>query len=291
MIKIDVLLKVASSAALFHNAEGIPFADLVVDRHRETWALRSKRFRAWLRQEYYTRTSDAPSHADLNTVLNLLEARAQFDAPERKVSVRFAGQDGFIYLEIAEECWHAVEIGPQGWRMVPEPPVRFRRSAGMLPLPFPERGGSISDLWSFLNLPRDDDLALVVSWLLAALRASGPYPVMAVSGEQGSARTVLSKLLRALVDPNVAVVRALPREERDLFIAANNAHVLAFDNVSSLPWWLSDTLCRLASGGAFAVRQLYTDQMKFCLPPRGRSFSTGSTISSPDVILPTGRSC
>jgi hypothetical protein len=36
--------------------------------------------------------------------------------------------------------------------------------------------------------------------------------------------------------------------------------VLAFDNVSRLPAWISDTLCRLATGGGFAVRQLYTDQ-------------------------------
>jgi len=55
-------------------------------------------------------------------------------------------------------------------------------------------------------------------------------------------------------------LRALPREDRDLFIAASNGHVLAFDNVSGLPAWISDTLCRLATGGGFAVRQLYTDQ-------------------------------
>jgi hypothetical protein len=42
-------------------------------------------------------------------------------------------------------------------------------------------------------------------------------------------------------------------------IAANNSHLLAFDNLSGLPPWLSDALCRLASGGSFAVRQLYTD--------------------------------
>ena len=52
----------------------------------------------------------------------------------------------------------------------------------------------------------------------------------------------------------------LPREDRDLFIAANNGHVLVFDNLSGLPSWLSDALCRLASGGGFAVRRLYTDQ-------------------------------
>ena len=68
------------------------------------------------------------------------------------------------------------------------------------------------------------------------------------------------KILRALLDPNTAPLRALPREDRDLFIAASNSHVLAFDNVSGLPAWISDTLCRLSTGGGFAVRQLYTDQ-------------------------------
>src|SRR5262249_54247562 len=70
---------------------------------------------------------------------------------------------------------------------------------------------------------------------------------------------LLSKMLKALIDPSVAPVRALPREERELMIAANNGYVLAFDNLSGLPAWLSDALCRLATGGSFAVRQLYTD--------------------------------
>ena len=72
--------------------------------------------------------------------------------------------------------------------------------------------------------------------------------------------TVLSKLLRAVIDPSVAPVRALPRDERELFIAASNGHVLAFDNLSGLPPWLSDTLCRLTSGGAFSTRRLFTNQ-------------------------------
>ena len=84
--------------------------------------------------------------------------------------------------------------------------------------------------------------------------------MIVLSGEQGSAKSTFSAILRALLDPNTAPLRALPREDRDLFIAASNGHVLAFDNVSGLPGWISDTLCRLATGGGFAVRQLYTDQ-------------------------------
>ena len=261
MTNTDLLLNLAAAAGLFHTNDGTAYADLIIDGHRETWSLRSKRFRSWLRQQYYERTWDAPTPSSISAALNVLEAQAQFDGPERKVSVRVAEQqDGLIYLDLADEFWRSVEIGPRGWRIVDDVPVRFRRPAGMLPLPLPARGRSIEELEPFLNLPNRDDFVLVVAWLLAALRAGGPYPVLALSGEQGSAKTVLSKLLRALVDPSVAPVRALPREDRELFIAANNAHVLAFDNLASLPPWLSDTLCRLTSGGAFAARQLYTDQ-------------------------------
>jgi hypothetical protein len=58
---------------------------------------------------------------------------------------------------------------------------------------------------------------------------------LAIAGELGSAKTVLSKLLRAVIDPSVAPVRALPRGERELFIAASNGHLLPFDNLSGLP--------------------------------------------------------
>lgn len=83
--------------------------------------------------------------------------------------------------------------------------------------------------------------------------------MLVLSGEQGSAKSTFSAILRALLDPNTAPLRALPREDRDLFIAASNGHVLAFDNVSGLPAWISDTVCRLATGGGFAVRQLFSD--------------------------------
>jgi hypothetical protein len=287
----DVLLNVAAAARLFHASDCTGFADLIIDGHRETWPLRSKRFQAWLRQQYYERTWDAPSPPVLNAALNVLEAQAQFDGPQRKVSVRLAEQDGLIYLDLADEFWRCIEIGPNGWRIAEDPPVRFHRSAGMQPLPLPVRGGSIEALAPFLNLANENDFVLVVAWLLGALRAGGPFPVLAIAGEQGSAKTVLSKLLRALIDPSVAPVRALPRDERELFVAASNSHILAFDNLSGLPPWLSDTLCRLTSGGAFSTRRLFTIRTKFCLPSPDPSFSTGSRKSLLVPILPTALSC
>src|SRR5207253_6266181 len=127
------------------------------------------------------------STATIRSTLDLFEAKAQFDGPERAVHVRVAEHGGHIYLDLADDCWRAVEIGPGGWRVIGSPPVRFRRSAGMLPLPVPQPGGSIEALVPLLNLASHNDLVLVVMWLLATLRSTGPYPLLAISGEQGSA--------------------------------------------------------------------------------------------------------
>jgi hypothetical protein len=129
----------------------------------------------------------------------------------------------------------------------------------MRPLRHPVHGSSIEALRSFLNVSSQEDFVVAVCWILAALRNTGPYPVLALSGEQGSAKSTFAILLRYLIDPNVASLRSLPREERDLAISANNTHILAFDNVSHLSPWISDALCRIATGAGFATRQLYTD--------------------------------
>jgi hypothetical protein len=256
----DQLIELAAAADIFHARDGTGFADVEVNGHRETWPIRSKGFRGWLVRCFYEATHGAPSSEALQSALNIIGAKARFDAPEREVSVRVARLDGRMYLDLADDYWRAVEIDATGWRVIERPPVHFRRPNGMLPLPVPVAGGSLAKFCLLLNVSSEADFILLIAWLLAALRDCGPYPVLVLSGGEGSAKSTVSKMLRALVDPNVAALRALPRDDRDLYIAATNSHILAFDNLSGLPVWISDTLCRLATGGGFAVRELYTDR-------------------------------
>jgi hypothetical protein len=126
-----------------------------------------------LRRRYYEATRDAPSAAALNSTLNLLEARAQFDGPERLVHVRVAEHEGHVYLDLADQAWRAIDIGPDGWRVMGEPPVRFRRPAGMLPLPIPQRGGTLEQLALLINVPGRtiSSLSRHGCWTLSAMAA------------------------------------------------------------------------------------------------------------------------
>jgi hypothetical protein len=263
----DILIDLTQSAELFHAPDGTGFADLDINGHRETWPIRGKGFRRWLARRFFEATQGAPSSEALQSALNVIEAKAQFDAPERIVHIRVGELDGRLYLDLCDSTWRAVEIDAIGWRVIDNPPVRFRRAAGMQPLPVPAAGGSIEMLRSLLNVKTDADFVLTVAWTLGCLRNRGPFPVIALLGEQGSAKSTFSAIVRALIDPNTAPLRALPREDRDLFIAASNGHVLAFDNVSSLPPWISDTLCRLATGPCASSTAI---RMKCCSTRPGR---------------------
>jgi hypothetical protein len=87
----DILIELAQSAELFHAPDGTGFADLDINGHRETWPIRAKGFRNWLARCFFEATRGAPSSEALQSALNVIQAKAHFDAPERIVHIRVAG--------------------------------------------------------------------------------------------------------------------------------------------------------------------------------------------------------
>jgi hypothetical protein len=122
---------------LYHTPDGTAYADIDVNGHRETWPLKGAGFKGWLRRAHYLGTGGAPNAEALSTAMAYLEARARFDGVERAVYLRVAQHDKTIYLDLCNDQSSAVEIDGDGWRIVDMPPVRFRRTAGMLSLPDP----------------------------------------------------------------------------------------------------------------------------------------------------------
>jgi hypothetical protein len=262
LTQAEQLIDCATGVELFHSSDGDSYATIPVGGHKETHPIKSKGFRHWLVRAFFERYERPPGAQALQEALGLLEARAQFDGAEWEVHVQVAEHNGAIYVDLANDRWEAVEITTDGWRVVSSEatPVRTRRPRGMLALPVPKRGGTVDELKQFVNVSDYDSWRLLVAWLVQALGPRGPYPVMLLQGEQGSAKSTAERLLRALVDPSAAPLRTTPRNEHDLYIAATNAWVIALDNISNLQPWLSDGLCRLSTGGGFSTRTLYENR-------------------------------
>jgi hypothetical protein len=252
------LVGLLDRAELFCSTDGDAYATVHEKDHLETWALRSSSLKTWLMARYFDAGHGAPSTQAIQSALGILEGKARAGGVVHPVWTRLAEKDGVIYFDLGDATRRAVAVSAQGWEVVSDPPVKFRRPAGLLPLPLPKRGGSLSALRHFIPAS-EDDFRLMLTWVLASMRIAGPFPILLLHGEQGSAKSSTARLLCGLLDPSVAPLRSEPKDARDLMIAATNCRVVAFDNLSRLMPWLSDRLCSLSTGAGFATRALYTD--------------------------------
>lgn len=255
----DQLLAAADAFELWHSAEGVCYASCPVGGHVEHWPLESAAFKRILAGAYYDATGNAPSGQLLADGIRVLEVGALRNA-EHKPFMRIGHRGkGEVWIDLCDATWRAVRVTAEGWSVEAAPPVKFIRTATMQPMPEPEAGGMIETLRAFVNAP-DTDFQLIVGWLIAALWGRGTtFPVLAIGGEQGSGKSTVSRLLRLLTDPSAVTTTAPPKDERDLFMMANNSHVMAFDNLSKVEGWLSDAICRISTGSGFMTRKLHTD--------------------------------
>jgi hypothetical protein len=239
---------------LFHTAEKEAYATI---QGRQTCLVKGGDYRLILRGRIHTR-SIVPTKGALDDAIGMLESKAIFEGPKNSVHVRTAGHDGKLYVDLCNDELEAVEISTDGWRILANPRPRFVRHPGMLPLPRPVEGGSVEQLRPFINVA-EADWPLVVAWLMAAIRPTGPYPILLVNGEQGSCKSTTCRRLRSLVDPNGVALRDAPKNEQTLMIWAKNSHVIALDNLSSVTNDLSNAMCRLATGGGHSERTHYSN--------------------------------
>ena len=244
---------------LAHDADGKAFIQIQENGHYESWPIRSTNFRMWLTRQYFEQYGKVPNDAAFKDALTLLGARAQFEGDEVQAYRRVAPYGDDILLDLCNAEWECVRINNAGWEIIPVPhDVTLVRTRGMTPLPSPIRGSTTDKLWELVNV-LDKDRPLLLGWLLSCLRPCGPYPILALQGEQGSAKSTSARLSRSLVDPHTTPLRSPPKTEHDLIIAASNSRVVCLDNLSGLKPELSDALCRLATGGGFSTRELYSD--------------------------------
>jgi hypothetical protein len=271
---VEILVSIAedkTQALLFrtpeqHDAQA--FAVLTVGATRQTWPIKSTAMRQWLFTQFRERQKRIPSRHALDEAVYAIDAITVQGGNIDQAHLRTAQHEDSIYIDLCDDTWRAVRVSAPGWQIVAssEVPVRFQRHRGMKALPVPERGGSLAELFGFVNVPEGNLRCLFLACLVAYLRPRGPYPILDFNGEQGSAKSTACRRARDLVDPSSAPLRRFPRDDRDLMIAAKNGWVQAYDNISYISPSMSDALSSLATGGGLGTRQLYSDDEEalFC---------------------------
>jgi hypothetical protein len=207
----QALLYHARSATPFCSDKGETFVSVPASiDSRRVFMLRSAAFRNWLTANFHNEYEAAPSSSAFRSALSVLEAQAAYsEAPRQRVHCRL-GFEGDLYepsrilIDLANEAGELVDISSQGWQVTGNMRSAFLQSATALPLPRPERARSGSPIDQLANLFQWTGTVRTraLTWLVAAFRPIGPYPILVIRGPAGSGKSTLARALRGLIDPS-----------------------------------------------------------------------------------------
>jgi hypothetical protein len=259
----DLVKLVSREVDLWKTEDEVPYATVSIrkecgSRYSRNFAIESKEFHQWLGRRAYE-TFRRPLGQDmLKNCQQTLSSLAIYSGPKAKAYRRIANVSSDYYIDLCNEGAAAVRVNANGWAIVSDPPVRFIRTSAMRALPEPQCGGNVNDLWQLANIDANDR-PLVLAWIIEAYRSDTPFPLLELTGQQGSAKSTTQKTLRSFIDPNDVPLRGRPKNVEDVYVSAGKGHLLSYENLSGLGADISDALCTVATGGGYASRQLYSN--------------------------------
>ena len=256
-----VTLKKESSAHLFHDQFQAAYAWVLVRDHREALRIHGTRFQEWLVRLAWTTLHRVPSRETVQASTQILAACARFDGPEYPLGSRVVRTTEAIWYDLGNQV---VKITTAGWDVSPEPYPLFLRYSHQREQVAPILGGDLQSLLQLINLPRrreslsSDQLLLLVAIVLMMVPDIA-HPVLCIHAEQGSGKTTMMQMLRGLIDPSATPTLSPPDSIREFIQLAAHHYVVFLDNLSTLPEWLSDAICRCVTWEGFTKRELYSD--------------------------------
>lgn len=245
-------------AVLFHDTAKDPFAAMTIDGHRKIWAIDSADFSTFLNGLYYTTEKKPVKKESLSQAKEVLKSKAiyenEIDVP---LETRAAKCDDAIWYDLVNDKWEAVKITADGWELMDNPPILFRRFRHQNSQVHPSAEGDIKRILKYINLQENHTLFLC--WLVCCFVPNIPHAMPIFFGEKGAAKTTACTLLKKLIDPSALETLTIQRNPRSLAVNLQQHWFLPFDNVSRIDEETSDTLCRAITGGGIQQRKLFTD--------------------------------
>jgi hypothetical protein len=256
------LVKIVTSnphVSFFHDEYGIAYSHLKVEDHMEIWPCHSRRFELWISAIFRKEFGEIPSINSIATAMNIIEGIAIFEGKEIKLHNRIAYVDESIMYDLANDDWSAVRITKEGYSVVKDVPILFRRYGHLSPQTKPEGGGDVNEILKFVNITDSEQQLLFLVHLISYFIPGFPHPVMYVYGPQGSAKSTISLIARKLIDPSKLDVLSMPGSIDELVLHLSHHYLVFYDNVSYISPEISDLSCRAVTGSGFSKRKLYTN--------------------------------
>jgi len=263
--KADMVLEVAQANCkeIFIDEYKAAHAAVMINNRLEVLPIADERFKNWLRKIVRKEYQLLVGTSVIDEAVNQLTADAYFDGNKRDLGLRFArsNDDEFKwYYDLTNDNWEFIEISKDGWKTVKNQ-IIFRRFNHQIPQISPETNFSSDIFEQFMNLlnVKKEDRLLLKCYIISLFIPDLPKAVLMVHGEQGTAKSMLQELIIMLVDPTLTKVLTPPKKTEELIQQVSKYAITYYDNLSRIPEWISDLLCRAVTGSGFSKRKLYTN--------------------------------
>jgi hypothetical protein len=223
---------------------------------RQVLLLKSRTFHIWLGQYCFTNFSEVLNSETALKVVNTLSGLALFDSEMIELNIRSVMSNEVLWYDLGGS---AVKVTADKWQIVDKPEILFKRMPHQNDQVVPISCADIDAMRPYLNLKTEDDYLLFIVYLIAAFVPGFPHPLLVIHGSQGAGKTTPMRILKTLIDPSQLQGLPPPAKPDDFIHVATKHHFLFYDNLSSMPGWLSDTLARACTGDSFSKRALYSD--------------------------------
>jgi hypothetical protein len=245
---------------LFHDEVGTPYARIPINNRYVIMQIGGKQFKQWLGHENYSETHKVVRSDTISSAINVIEGKCCFEGKKYKLHNRVCWHEDAIWFDLGD--WTAVRIRPEGWEIIENPPILFRRYSHQQPHDKSKikKGGDITKIFKYLNISEEDDKDLFLTTLESFYIPDIPHAVLIPFGEQGSTKSTMFCIIKRLVDPSIIELATFPKDNAELMQQLDHHYFIGFDNVSGLSTWESDVMCRAATGMGFSKRVLYSDE-------------------------------
>ncbi len=255
----DAIVSAALATDSFFYSEGTAYVKVTRKGRAETLLVESSMYARLLRVRYRNVFRKVCKADWIRNAVDQLAAIAIEEGDDIPVHIRVAFVAGKLYIDLADCERNVVEIDSDGYRVIHDAPVRFLRTDMMQALPIPQAGGSLVALKQFINV-KAEDFPLLIGAILGTLHPTGSYPIISFIGGDGHAKTSAALFILALIDPSIIKGCSPPETNEDLVLAVQQRWLYFIDNLSEIKSWLSDSACRLSTGGATERRTKYKDR-------------------------------
>lgn len=246
------------NTVLFHDTLRDPYAAVMINGHQEVWSIENQDFNTWLNRLYYLAKNKPAKKECIAQAKEVLKSQAIFDNKKAiPLDIRVAQLDNAFWYNLSNDDWNAVKITNDGWEVVDNPPILFKRFRHQKYQCQPNHDGDIRRILKYINLQENHTMFLC--WLVCCFIPNIPHAMPIFFGEKGAAKTTTCILLKKIIDPSALETLTIQKNSRSLVVNFQQHWFLPFDNISRINEETSDTLCRAITGGGIQQRKLFTD--------------------------------